>query len=138
MFNARIEHVANGKINYCNKCMKSTSSGEKFIKDYLESKKCLFESQKSFNNCINPKTNAKLRFDFYLPEYNICIEYDGEQHFNKIDFFGGEEGLKSLKERDQIKNLFCKENDIKLIRFNYLSDYSSILEILDDLIEEGD
>lgn len=44
-----------------------------------------FEKEKTFIDCVNPKTNFLLRFDFYLPDYNIIIEYDGEQHFKYND-----------------------------------------------------
>lgn len=57
------------------------SKGEQLIYDILIENNLVFEQQKTFNNCINPKTNKKLRFDFYLPDYNCCIEYDGEQHY---------------------------------------------------------
>lgn len=50
---------------------------------------------------------------------NICIEYDGEQHFKPIELFGGEKQFKIQVENDNIKNTFCKENNIKLIRIPY-------------------
>ena len=61
-------------------CFKS-SKGELKISKALKKLKINYENQKSFNNCRNPETNRKLFFDFYLPDYNCCIEYDGEQHF---------------------------------------------------------
>ena len=72
-----------------------------------------FLTQYSFEKCVNEN---KLLFDFYLPKQNICIEFDGIQHEKAISFFGGEEGLRKTKKRDQIKNLFCIESNIKLIR----------------------
>ena len=76
-----------------------------------------FVKEKIFENCRNPKTNKPLRFDFYLPDYNCCIEYDGEQHFK-------EWGLSNttLEERqflDNFKNKYCKDNNIKIIRIPY-------------------
>lgn len=59
------------------------------------------------------------RFDFYLPELNTAIEYDGEQHFKAINFFGGEEGLQKNQKRDKIKNEFCLKNSITLYRIPY-------------------
>ena len=58
-------------------------------------------------------------FDFYLPDYNICIEYDGEEHFQPVEFFGGEEKFQRRIENDEIKNNYCKNNNIKLIRIPY-------------------
>ncbi len=74
-----------------------------------------------FNDCRNIKP---LPFDFYLPDYNTCIEYDGEQHYKALDFYGiGKEEAKKRfeegKERDRIKDQYCKNNGIKLIRIPY-------------------
>ena len=71
-----------------------------------------------------------MRFDFYLPDYNTCIEFDGEQHFKPIKHFGGKERFKQQQKNDQIKNDYCVENNIALIR---ISDYSD--EALDSLIK---
>ena len=63
------------------------------------------------------KDKRKLPFDFYLPGLNTCIEYDGRQHFElKNGFWGGEKSLKLTQKHDKIKNLYCKENKIKLLR----------------------
>ena len=58
-------------------------------------------------------------FDFYLSDLNICIEYDGIQHFKPIDYFGGDTAFILLQTNDQIKNEYCIENNIKLIRIRY-------------------
>lgn len=68
--------------------------------------------------------------DFYLSNYNICIEFDGKQHFEANKHFGGENRLKEQKKTDQIKNNFCKENKIKLFRIRYDEDISEKLEEL--------
>jgi len=60
-----------------------------------------------------------LPFDFYLSDLNICIEYDGIQHFKPIDYFGGDTAFILLQTNDQIKNEYCIENNIKLIRIRY-------------------
>ena len=53
----------------------------------------------------------------------LClIEYDGEQHFKPIEFFGGEEAFQKQQERDQKKDEWCKENNIPLLRIPY-TDY---------------
>jgi len=69
-----------------------------------------------FNSCKNIK---ELPFDFYLPEYNICIEYDGQHHFNIVSKFGGENFLNKVRQNDKIKDNWCSENNIKLIRISY-------------------
>ena len=63
------------------------------------------------------------RFDFYLPRYNLFIEYDGEQHYKPVRFFGNEEDaenvFKRTQEHDRIKNQYCKDNNINLLRIPY-------------------
>lgn len=102
-------------------CAKSKGE-EKLIKLFIDNQ-IAFISQKKFNTCIFPKTNRQLVFDFYLPEYNILIEYDGEQHFypTRNDRFHFED----LKQRDEYKNQWCKENNIPLIRIPY-TDFEKI------------
>ena len=102
----------------CPKC--NESIGEKKIRVFLETNKIKYEHQKSFSNCINPKTNRKLKFDFYIPSKNLLIEYDGEQHFS-LGYLNGKykttkRDLKSIQYRDKIKNQFSKNNGIELLR----------------------
>ena len=89
------------------------------------------KSQYTFEDC---KFYNVLPFDFYLPQYNILIEYDGIQHFEPIDFAGkGKEWAMNrfidCVIRDTIKNEYCKKNNIKLIRIPYW-DFDNIEEIL--------
>lgn len=92
------------------------SFGENKICNILNDMKINFVFNKSLLDC---KKDCKLRFDFYLPSKNVCIEFDGIQHFEAIDFFGGVEEFEKLKIRDSIKNNFCSLNNIKLIRIPY-------------------
>ena len=78
-----------------------------------------FTKQKTFEDC---KFKNKLKFDFYIPEKNICIEFDGEQHFKPIRYFGGNKSFELQKIKDQIKNEYCNKNKIKLIRFRFDED----------------
>ena len=98
----------------CQKC--NRSKGEIKISEILNSMSVEFEDQKTFEGCKNINL---LEFDFYLPYYNVCVEFDGKQHFESIDIFGGELEFEKNKLRDSIKNIFCKENNIKLIRIPY-------------------
>lgn len=84
-------------------------------------------TQYKFDNCRNI---LPLPFDFYLPDYNILIEVDGIQHFESVKHFNGENGFKKTKYRDNIKNKYCEENNIKLIRIPYweIDNIKSILE----------
>lgn len=106
----------------CPNC--NESKGEKEIFNFLIKNKIVFERQKTFEGCVH---KYRLRFDFYLPEYNTCIEYDGEQHFLPVDKWGGEENLKLIKLRDNIKTNFCKKNNINLIRITSYKDFNKLV-----------
>jgi very-short-patch-repair endonuclease len=108
----------------CPSC--SQSKGEKIIENILLRKNLNFIKQKTFKNC---KCKQKLQFDFYLPEHNTCIEYDGRQHFEPIKYFGGEVAFKILQERDKIKENFCNENNINLMRIKYNENIENKLKV---------
>ena len=112
--------------NGCPKC--SESKGEKEISKYLKYHNVFYISQKKFLNCKDIKT---LVFDFYLPNINTCIEYDGRQHFISNEFFGGISRLKNQQKKDKIKNEYCLNNNIHLIRINYKD---NIIEKLSNLL----
>lgn len=108
----------------CPEC--SLSWGELEISLFLTEYNILYETQKKFEDCKSKKT---LYFDFYIPSKNICIEYDGEQHFYPIKWFGGLKAFKEIKIRDNIKTKYCIDNGICLIRIPYYS-YEKIKDIL--------
>ena len=95
----------------------NTSKGENKVKQILKSMNIEFETQKTFDDCRNPKTNYPLKFDFYLPNYNCCIEYDGLQHFQETCYFSDD--LESRQYKDNIKDNYCKNNNIKIIHIPY-------------------
>ena len=109
----------------CPKCKCNISKGEKMIINYLNKNNIKYITQKTFNEC---KHINKLRFDFYLPKLNIIIEFDGKQHFAPIKFFGGINEHKNIQIRDNIKNKYCKENKIYLIRIPYYENVEDILK----------
>jgi len=98
----------------CPKCKKS--NGELQIIKTLNENNIVFIPQKEFENC---KDKNFLYYDFYLPNQNMCIEYDGLQHFEPIEYWGGIENLEYIQKHDQIKTNYCIDNDIKLIRIKY-------------------
>ena len=111
----------------CPKC--SQSRGEKIVGDILTKNNVKHETQKRFIKCFNIGPSGKctrLPMDFYLPDYNAIIEYDGIQHYQPIETFGGEKAFKSTKIRDEIKNTYCKENGIKMIRISYKLPFNEI------------
>ncbi len=114
--------------NGCPIC--NESKGEQEVAKILKKYEIKYFRQHMFDECRNLK---KLPFDFYLPEYNICIEYDGRQHY-EIVF--NEDSFIKIKENDKIKNDYCSEfNDRpKLIRIPYFY-FKNIEEILVDKLK---
>ena len=106
-------HLTCGNIKSCG-CTRE-SHGELKIKEILENNNINFEQQKKFENC---KDIRVLPFDFYI-DNKYLIEFDGEQHFKPVEHFKGEEGYKIRQEHDEIKNQYCKDNNIPLIRIPY-------------------
>ena len=100
------------------------SHGERAISIYLKEHNINYSSQHTFDDC---KYKYVLPFDFYLPDYNVCIEYDGGQHFKPVKWFGGEEGFRKTQERDEIKTQYCKNNNIPLLRIRYNQDIVGVL-----------
>jgi len=98
----------------CPKC--KTSKSEIKIENILKENNINYICQKKFSDCINKK---ELPFDFYLPNHNMCIEYDGEQHFKQFRFEKNDEKLQKRIKNDIIKNEYCKNNNIKLLRIRF-------------------
>jgi len=106
----------------CPEC--NITTGERKVSVALQNLNIKYEFQKIFDDCIY---NQKLKFDFYLPDYSTCIEFDGIQHFESIEYFGGYENFIKRKERDKVKNDYCESNGIYLLRipyFEYNIEYS--------------
>lgn len=110
----------------CPKCnfINNDSKSEKFIENFLKDNYIKYEKERSFDDC---KYKSKLRFDFFLPDFNTIIEYDGIQHFKEIPFF--KNSLQEIQKRDIIKNNYCIDKGIKLIRINYKQDLSKELDM---------
>jgi len=110
----------------CQKC--SESKGELIITNFLIAEQINFIKQKTFDDCL---MKNKLPFDFYLPDYNICIEYDGEQHYKPIKIFGGVDRFIKQQQTDKIKNEYCYNNNIHLFRIKYDMDINlKLIELL--------
>lgn len=112
----------------CPQC--NESKGEKKIRLWLEKNNIPYKKQEKFDNCRDIKP---LPFDFYLPTFNIAIEYDGRQHFEPIEFFGGQEYFESVKMHDGLKNEYCKNNGIPLLRIPYFK-FDNIEEELNNFL----
>ena len=109
--------INNGHITSCG--CRIQSSGEEYVENILNQYNIDFIPQYKFNDC---KMKYVLRFDFaifYHSQLLGLIEYDGKQHFEPIDFFGGLDGFKRTQERDNIKNTYCNLHNIPLLRLPY-------------------
>ena len=110
----------------CPSCKKS--HGEDIIKKYLDSNQIEYEWQKRFDDLYG-NCNRKLSYDFYLPLYNVLIEYQGKQHYFSIDFFGGESAFKTRIEYDNIKREYARSKCIDLLEINYNDNIEEKLNI---------
>lgn len=118
---AQGKHLVFGSKLSCG-CL--TSSMESKTQAILESNKIKFETQKTFEGCKNV---LKLKFDFFIPELNTCIELQGQQHYVSVEFFGGEKQLQYIQNNDAIKEDFCKEHGIKLLQIRFDEDLQTII-----------
>lgn len=106
------------------------SKGESRIRTYLENDKINFTREVTFKDC---KYERLLPFDFGILDENkkikMLIEFDGEQHYRPVEFWGGEKQFELQKLRDEIKTQYCKDSDIPLLRIPYW-DFDNIEDIL--------
>lgn len=111
------------------------SKGEEEIAKILDINDIKYKEEYTFEDCTYIES---LRFDFYLFDYNICIEYDGIQHFKPCGFGEKDEDeimrkFNLVQKRDKIKNQYCKDNNIKLIRIPYY-EFDNIENIINERI----
>ena len=111
------------KVPRCPKCF--VSHGEANIATYLRMNNIKFEPQKKFEGL------KRLSYDFYVPKFNTLIEYQGKQHYDSVNFFGGDKTLSDQKERDSRKKVFAKDKGYKLLEIPYtISSYNAICSYL--------
>lgn len=117
---ARPNDILNGKG--CPQC--NESHGERQIRIWLDSHEIDYIPQKTFDDCVDDRA---LPFDFYLPNNNVAIEYQGVQHYRPVEYFGGKSAFEKLKRHDAIKANYCNENKIKLLAIPYTNDVNEEL-----------
>lgn len=108
-------HLNNGHTQSCG-CL--SSQGELKISIIFNERNINFTTQQSFDSCRYENSERPPRFDFYVNN-SYLIEYDGQQHFYPVDYFGGDEQFIIQQQRDEYKNQWCKNNNIPLIRIPY-------------------
>lgn len=104
------------------------SKGEDMVGKVLKTMNLEHFAQYRFKDCRHKNT---LPFDFYIPSLNACIEYDGQQHFEPVEYFGGMKSFKDTQLRDEIKNAYCRDKSIQLIRIPYFE-----FENIEDILKE--
>ena len=134
VFERNLSHVmTSDSLLDCPICNKNISHGELAIVDWLDKNQIKYEQQKTFTGCQNKNL---LKFDFYLPDFNCVVEVDGEQHYKPVRFGGmsidkANQEFESAKIRDSIKNRYCKQHGINLVRISYVQikngEYKKIL-----------
>lgn len=133
LYNTSFNYFKNYNQIRCKRCTNKMSKGEIIIEDYLRNNNINFEPQYTFEDLKANNNKQKLKFDFAVfidKKLHYLIEFDGKQHSQSVDFFGGEESFKVLQDNDNKKNNYCDTNKIKLIRIPYkhLKNIDSILE----------
>lgn len=104
------------------------SLGEKKIVDFLVSNQVEFNREWWFKGLYNYSKTNLLYFDFYLPQYNLCIEYDGVQHYSNNK-------KESAITNDFLKNAYCLKNNIHFLRIKY-TDYDNIEKIICEKLDK--
>ena len=112
-------------VNTCYSCSCKESSGEKLIRNFLENNNIYYEQEKRFEDCKDKKS---LPFDFYVPDYNLIIEFDGQHHFEDIR---GELNHKTTVKHDKLKNEYCTSHNINLLRIPYWDGHN-----IDNILKE--
>lgn len=123
IFTTSFANFSRANIYRCSTCSQKESLGELKIREFLDSHSINYEREKRFVDCRDKKP---LPFDFYLPTYNMCIEFDGQQHYQDKYGLGA---LQITQHHDKIKNDYCEITGIKLLRIPYW-DGSKINDIL--------
>lgn len=125
-YKVRPKTILNGRG--CPNC--NLSKGERDIKLFLDNNMIDYKEQYKINECRNI---YPLPFDFAIFDNGklIClIEYDGRQHFESVEYWGGEKEFELSKRRDKIKRDYCQQNKIPLIEIPYWN-YKNINKILE-------
>lgn len=120
--------LSNAYKQHCPYC--NIIKGEDSIVSYLIKNNIQYTIHKSYDDLRGVK-GGKLSYDFYLPFFNLLIEYQGEQHERPVDIFGGEEQFKIQQEHDKRKREYARKNNIELLEIWYY-DFKNIEEILNN------
>ncbi len=119
--------LTSNEYNSCPECS-NISNGEQKLIDLFQKMDIQYEYQKSFDSCRFPNTNSLARFDFYLPDFDILIEYNGIQHYEYREnskSWNTKENYDKTLYRDNYKQQWCQENNKVLVVIPY-TDYNQL------------
>lgn len=124
--------IKNKCTNLKVKIIHGFSKGENTIWNWLKSHTIKFEFQKRFQDCRDKNT---LPFDFYIPKYNLCIEFQGSQHYDPGFYIRKKKSLKEgiekytiQKKHDEMKKIFCMQNNINFLEIKYTENIETKLK----------
>lgn len=127
--------LRSGNTKSCG-CKRGTFSHEaKAIEKFLKDNNVNYKKEYSFNDLNGDE--RPLRFDFVVFKKNkvfCCIEYNGQQHYEPIEFFGGEKAYEKQKKYDDKKINYCNEHNIQLIILPYTNTHETNLSILKNIL----
>lgn len=104
------------------------SKGERRISAFLSSESVEFNREWYFKGLYNYAKSHLLYFDFFVPEFNLCIEYDGQQHY-------ATQKKESAKMNDYLKNAYCLKNNIWFLRIKY-TDFDNIETLICQILDK--
>lgn len=117
------QRVNNHYVKGCKVC--KNSHNENIISNYLKSQGYVFESQKKYEDCRGNKN--PLPFDFFIPIFNLCVEYNGEQHYYVIPKWG-QDKFEKTQRHDRIKKDYCLDNGINFLEIPFWVNTITVLE----------
>lgn len=136
-FSCNYGNFLNQSQHRCKLCSKAVSAGEYNINRALAKLGITVERQYRFSDCCN---TLELPFDFAVLNSSdqsplLLIEYDGKQHFEPVDFWGGQEAFEYRRRNDRIKDRYCKDHGIPLLRISY-TQFDQIEQLVTDKLYE--
>lgn len=113
------------------------SQPEILIASILEGLDVVYIKQQKFEECRSPFTSRHLAFDFFLPDLNTLIEYDGEQHFKYSPLFHRTyERFKQYQTCDRVKDRYASEKQLRLVRLNH-QHLTAMKKVIRNIIAES-
>ena len=133
MFEELPARILNNHVTSCG--CKKKSSRETLISNELDRLNVKYIREKTYSDLFD---KGYLRFDFFIPEYNTLIEYQGEQHYFPLNNFGGDSAFCLGKKHDEMKRNYCEKNKITLVEVPYTLTNDEIKELLQTLFIRRD